>query len=329
MLFYFVKRVFYAIPVLLGVSLITFVLFFIVNSPDDMARMHLGKKYVTSVAIERWKHEHGYDKPKFYNSKQNGMRRFSDTLFFSKTWQLFSFNFGFSVEGRNIGQDILQRMGPSLAIALPTLLLGLMVNLSFALLMTLFRATLFDTLSVITCVVMMSISGLFYVIFGQYLFGKILQLAPISGYQSGLSAARFVALPVIIGVIAGIGAGSRWYRTIFLEEVHKDYVKAAQAKGLAEIVVLYRHVLKNALLPILTGIVVIIPSLFLGSLIMESFFGIPGLGSYTIDAIQLQDFDIVRVMVFLGTLMYIIGLMLTDFSYTLVDPRVRLKGKSS
>ena len=171
---------------------------------------------------------------------------------------------------------------------------------------------------------MMSVSGLFYIILGQFLLAKLLNLVPISGYHFGLSAIKFLILPVIIGMISGIGAGVRWYRTIFLEEIHRDYVRTARAKGLSELAVLFKHVLKNALIPILTGVVVIIPTLFMGSLIMESFFGIPGLGSYTIDAIQQQDFDIVRVMVFLGTVFYIIGLILTDISYTMVDPRVRL-----
>jgi peptide/nickel transport system permease protein len=136
---------------------------------------------------------------------------------------------------------------------------------------------------------------------------------------------KFLILPVLIGVVGGIGSGSRWYRTIFLEEMGKDYVRTARAKGLAESVVLYRHVLKNAMIPILTGAVVVIPLLFMGSLIAESFFGIPGLGSYTIDAIQAQDFAVVRSMVFIGSVLYIAGLILTDLSYTLVDPRIRLE----
>lgn len=130
---------------------------------------------------------------------------------------------------------------------------------------------------------------------------------------------------MVISVIYGIGSGTRWYRSLFLEEIEKDYVRTAKSKGLSESAVLFNHVFKNALIPILTGVVVILPLLFLGSLIVESFFGIPGLGSYTIDAIQSQDFAIVRAMVFLGTILYILGLVLTDISYTLVDPRVRLK----
>ena len=130
---------------------------------------------------------------------------------------------------------------------------------------------------------------------------------------------------MVVSIVAGIGGGARWYRTIFLEEIAKDYVRTARAKGLSEWRVLFRHVLQNGMIPILTGAVVVLPLLFMGSLITESFFGIPGLGSYTIDAIQSQDFAIVRAMVFIGSALYIIGLLLTDISYTLADPRVRLQ----
>jgi len=154
--------------------------------------------------------------------------------------------------------------------------------------------------------------------------GKLLMLVPISGYDTGLNATKFLVLPVIISVVAGVGSGARWYRSLFLEEIEQDYVRTARAKGLTETQVLFKHVLKNAMIPILTGVVVILPLLFMGSLITESFFSIPGLGSYTIDAINSQDFAIVRAMVFLGSVLYIIGLLLTDISYTWVDPRVRL-----
>jgi peptide/nickel transport system permease protein len=173
-------------------------------------------------------------------------------------------------------------------------------------------------------VALMSISSLFYIIVGQFLISKLWHWVPISGYETGLDAAKFLFLPVIIGVISSAGSNVRWYRTIFLEEMNKEYVRTARAKGLSERIVLFRHVLGNALIPILTGAVVVVPLLFLGSLLVESFFGIPGLGSYTIDAINSQDFAIVRAMVFLGSLLYIIGLVLTDISYTLVDPRIRL-----
>ncbi len=321
---YIIRRVLYAIPIIIGVNIITFALFFMVNTPDDMARMHLGDKHVSQASVERWKAEQGYNLPLFYNAQAPAVAKITQTLFFQKTIQLLSFQFGSSNQGRDIGHDIGQRMWPSLALAVPTLLVGLMINISLALLIVLFRGTYLDTLGVVGCVILMSISGLFYIIIGQFILGKWLQLVPISGYQGGLQAWRFLVLPVLIGVISGIGMGVRWYRTIFLEEMQKDYVRTARAKGLSEMRVLFSHVLKNGMLPILTGVVVIIPSLFLGSLIMESFFGIPGLGSYTIDAIQQQDFSVVRAMVFIGTLLYILGLILTDISYAMVDPRVRL-----
>ncbi len=323
MLAYIIRRLFYAIPVLIGVNLITFMLFFMVNSPDDMARFQLGQKYATPAAIEQWKHSKGYDVPLFFNDQAAGWGQFTETLFYKKSLGLFAFDFGTSQRGRDIGYDIGQRMWPSLAIALPTLLLGLAVNISFALFMAFFRGAYVDVWGVVMCVVLMSISSLFYIIGGQYLFAKVLQIVPISGYESGLAASKFVILPILVGVLSGIGAGTRWYRTIFLEEVHKEYVTTARSKGLSEVRVLFKHVLKNGLIPILTGVVVVIPTLFMGSLILESFFGIPGLGSYTIDAIAQQDFDIVRVMVYLGTVLYVLGLILTDISYTIVDPRIR------
>ena len=249
----------------------------------------------------------------------------TETIFFSKSARMFVGDFGRAEDGRDISREITSRMGPSLAIALPTFILGLWVTVSLALLLAFFRATPLDFWGVVLCVAMMSISGLFYIIGGQFLISKLWRLAPISGYSAGLDAWKFLILPVVIGVISGIGSSTRWYRTIFLEEINKDYVRTARAKGLSELTVLFRHVLRNALIPILTGVVVVIPLLFMGSLLTESFFGIPGLGSYTIDAIQAQDFSVVRAMVFIGSVLYIAGLILTDISYTLVDPRIRFE----
>lgn len=324
MIQYLIRRILYAIPLLVGVNIITFLLFFVVNSPDDMARMHLGQKHVTTEAIAKWKHERGYDLPLFKNDKAEGVGQFTETIFYQKSVGLFLFKFGLADNGEDIGADISQRMWPSLAIAAPSLLAGLLVHISLALLLVFFRMTYLEFWGVALSVALMSVSSMFYIIGGQYLIGKLLQLTPISGYDLGLDAFKFLILPVIISVIGGTGSGVRWYRTLFLEEVEKDYVRTARAKGLSETYVLFTHVLKNAMIPILTGVVVILPSLFMGSLITESFFSIPGLGSYTIDAISKQDFAIVRAMVFLGSTLYILGLLLTDISYTLVDPRVRL-----
>ena len=324
MIAYIIRRMLYAIPILIGVNLLTFALFFVVNPPDQMARLHLGERHVTQQAIEKWKSQRGYDRPLIINQAAEGLDVLTDTIFFEKSLRLFVFDFGSSDNGRDISYDIGQRMWPSLAIAIPSLIIAVAVNIFFAMLLAFFRGSYIDVWGVILCVVLMSISALFYYIGGQFLVGKLLHLVPISGYDTGLDAAKFILLPVMIGVASGIGASTRWYRTFFLEEIGKDFVRTARAKGLSETRVLFRHVLKNAMIPILTGIVVALPLLFMGSLIIESFFGIPGLGSYTIDAINQQDFAIVRAMVFLGSVLYIVGLLLTDISYTLVDPRVRL-----
>ncbi len=325
MLNYLLRRLLYAIPILIGVNLITFALFFMVNTPDDMARIHLGAKQTTPEMIEAWKASHGYDKPLFWNAHATGVQALTDTLFYQESVKLFTFDFGLSDSGRDIVSDIKQRMWPSLALAVPTFVLGLWVNITLALAVVLFRYSVVDRTALVMAVLLMSVSGLFYIIGGQVLVSKVLHLTPISGYQPGADAWRFLILPVLIGVFSGIGSGLRWYRTLFLEEVNKDYVRTARAKGLNEWRVMRRHVFRNGLLPILTGVVVVIPTLFMGSLVMESFFGIPGLGSYTIEAIQGQDFAIVKAMVFLGAVFYILGLMLTDIAYAWADPRVRFK----
>ena len=325
MMSYLVRRSLYAVLILIGVNLITFLLFFKVNSPEDMARMALGGKRVTAEAVETWKREKGYDKPLFFNSEAQGGERFTDTIFVQKSLPMFSGEFGSSDDGRNIAREIGIRAWPSLALALPVFIVGLAVNITFALGMAFFRGTYLDVGGVVLCVMAMSVSGLFYIIGGQFLFSRTLSLVPISGYAGGADAFRFLILPIVVGVISGIGSGARWYRTIFLEEISRDYVRTARSKGLSETQVLYGHVLRNALIPIITGSVSVIPLLFMGSLVSESFFGIPGLGSYTIEAINAQDFGVVRAMVFIGAVLYIIGLMLTDIAYTLVDPRIRLE----
>ncbi|MBY6345360.1 ABC transporter permease [Providencia rettgeri] len=320
---YMLRRILYGVLILIGVNLLTFVLFFAVNTPDDMARLSIGGQRVSQTAIENWKAERGYNKPLFYNAQAEGSKTLTDTIFYERSVPLLRLDFGLSDQGQDIAYQIKQRMGPSLALALPTFFLGLWVCISFALLMVFFRGTRLDFSAVVLCVVLMSISGLFYIIAGQWMFARVLRWVPFSGWVEGMDNWRFLVLPVLVGILSRVGAESRFYRSLFLEEASRDYVRTARSKGLAESTVLFRHVLPNALLPILTGTVSALPLLFMGSLISESFFGIPGLGSFTIDAINAQDFSIVRAMVFLGSMLYIAGLILADISYTLVDPRIR------
>jgi peptide/nickel transport system permease protein len=326
MIAYIIRRILYAIPIILGVNILTALLFFYVNTPDDMARQILGEKNITQEAIELWKRNNGYHLPAFINTEEKGLSTITQTIFFQKSATLLWFDFGKSDRNNvDIGSQIKERMWPSLAIAIPTFIIGIFVNLTFAMLVAYYRGSYLDIWGVFICVMLMSISALFYIIGGQYLFAKTLRLFPISGYDSGVYSFKFVILPVVIGIVSGIGSGIRFYRTVFLEEINKDYIRTARAKGLSENKVLFKHGLKNAMIPILTGVVASIPFLFMGSLLLENFFAIPGLGSFTIDAINQQDLAIVRSMVYLGSILTIIGFILTDISYTLVDPRIRLE----
>ena len=325
MIAYVFRRLMYGALILLGVNVFTFILFFAVNTPDDMARLAIGGQRVSADAVEKWKADRGYDKPLFLNAEASGLNKYTDTIFYQRSVPLLKFDFGASDEGRDIGREIGVRMWPSLALAIPTFILGLLVSIAFSLSLVFFRTTRLDFWGVVLCVLMLSISGLFYIIAGQWLFSKLLRLVPYSGFAWGWDAVKFLALPILVAIISRLGPEARFYRSLFLEEIGKDYVRTARARGLSERVVLFKHVLRNAMLPILTGTVSALPLLFMGSLIAESFFGIPGLGSYTIDAIGAQDFSVVRVMVFLGASLYIVGLILADISYTLADPRVRFE----
>ncbi|MEK6758701.1 MAG: ABC transporter permease [Deltaproteobacteria bacterium] len=326
MLTYIIRRILYAIPIIIGVNILTALLFFYVNTPEDMARKILGDKNVTPEAIENWKTDHGYDLPAFLNTDETGASIVTQTVFFQKSVPLLWFDFGRSDRNNiDIGREISTRMWASLAIGLPMFVLGVVVDLFLAMMLAYYRGTYLDVWGLILAVVLMSVSTLFYIIGAQYLLGKVLRLFPISGFDTGMYSIKFLILPVIIGILGSIGGGVRFYRTVFLEEINKDYIRTARAKGLGEGSVLFKHALKNAMIPILTNVVVSIPFLFYGSLIMETFFAIPGLGNFTIDAIQAQDFAIVRSMVYLGSILYIIGLIMTDISYTLVDPRVRFE----
>ena len=321
---YIIRRVLYGLLILIGVNLLTFILFFAVNTPDDMARINIGGKRVSADAIAKWKTQRGYDKPLLFNDQAQGVEKLSKTLFVERSLPLFALQFGASDTGRDIGYELRQRALPSLALALPTFLLGVFVVVVVSLIMVFFRNTYVEFWSVAFAVFLLSVSGLFYIIAGQFLFSTVLKLVPASGFAGGMDMVAFLLLPVAIGIVSRMGGEALFYRTMFLEEIGKDYVRTARSKGLSESVVLFRHVLGNALLPILTSTVAVLPLLFMGALIMESFFGIPGLGSFTIDAINGQDFAVVRAMVFLGSALYILGLVLTDISYTLADPRVRL-----
>ena len=276
MLSFIVKRLGYGVLILLGVNLATFFLFFTVNTPDDMARLNLGGKRVTQEAIEKWKVERGYDKPLYLNENKQGGETLTETIFWERSVSLFALDFGRadSESAGDIGHEVSSRMWVSLKLALPLFILQVIASTAFALLLVMFRHSKLDFWGVVACVLMLSISSLFYIIVGQYLFSRVFKLAPISGYTNGLDVVRFLVLPIGLSLIARLGGEARLYRAMFLEEIGKDYVRTARAKGLSESAVMYRHVLRNALIPIITSAGSYLPYVFLGSLVFESFFGL-------------------------------------------------------
>jgi peptide/nickel transport system permease protein len=320
MLAYIVRRTAYGFVVVLGVLLLLFALFFLYAEPIEMARRAVGEKAPPEV-LEQWVVNHGYDKPTWWNSESP-----ADTMLVDHFRSMLTFDFGRSdADDSPILERIRTGMGPSLSLTLPIFTLGVLLGVGLSLFVAYFRETYIDRMGVVLCVLGMSLSILLYIIGGQFLIGKTLRWFPISGFDASSAVMlRFLALPVLVGLAEGLGGSIRFYRTVFIEETGRDYVRTARAKGCGDGRIMARHVLHNAMIPILTRVVVSIPFLFTGSLLLESFFGIPGLGSMMVDAIHGNDFATLRAMVYIGALLFIAAQILTDIAYTLVDPRVRL-----
>lgn len=321
MLAYVVRRLLYGVAVVLGVLFLLFLLFFTVTTPDQIAHRALGPKAMPK-AIAQWKANHGYDKP-LWPSFQHP----ADNLLVAHFENMLTFHFGESdADDTPIMQRLRQGIGPSLSLTVPMFVLGLGLGLLLSLFVAFFRETYIDRTGVFLCVLGMSVSILLYIVGAQYLIAKLLRWFPISGFDpSPRVAFHFLALPVLVGVVSSVGGNVRFYRTVFVEETNRDYVRTARAKGAGEWRVMIHHVLRNGMIPILTRVVLAIPFLFTGSLLLESFFGIPGLGSMTVDAIFGNDFATLRVMVYIGSLLFVAGQVVTDVCYALADPRVRLE----
>jgi len=245
-----------------------------------------------------------------------------DSRFLQYVINVLTFDFGTSVVSKQKVTDvILEGVGPSLCLAIPIFFGTLFVSVCLALVCAWNRNRLTDRLLVILSTSLMSINYIVWVVAGQYLLAYKLQLFPIWGFNS----AYYFVLPVIIGIICGLGRDIRFYRTIMLDEMYMDYVRTARAKGLPGYKILFKHVLRNALVPILTNISISIPFLFTGSLLLETYFGIPGLGNASINAINSADIFVVQGIVLVGAMLYVLVNLFTDVLYTIVDPRIRLK----
>ena len=215
---------------------------------------------------------------------------------------------------------------PSLLLTLPAFIVGLGLSLAVSLLLVFVRESLIDRWGVVLSVASMSIPVTVYVIFGQYVAASLFNYFPAFGFNlEGFGTARFIALPVSIMVLSGLGADTRLYRAIFLEEIRADYIRTAHAKGASNARVLFKHVLKNGMISVITLVVASLPFLIMGTLVIESFFGVPGLGNMMTNAIVTSDFALIRADVYLGSLLFLFGLLLTDICYAAVDPRIRLQ----
>jgi len=298
------------IPVILGVCFLIFVLFN-VFSPDP-AMIMLGK-HATAKQMAELRAELGLDKPFFV--------QYLDIVKAS-----FTFDFGRSWSTKQeIFQMIKQGAIPSLTVTLPGFVLSTLISIAISLLVAFYRGKFIDKAVVFFCVAGMSISSLAYILFGQWFFAYKLGWFEISGYEEGFPYfIPYIILPVIIWVILSIGPDVRFFRTIILDEVYQDYVRTARSKGLGENHIMFKHVLKNAMVSIITYVIIQLPFLILGALLLESFFSIPGLGAMTLNAINSSDFPVIRAMTVLSAVAYIIFSILTDVLYTVVDPRVRL-----
>ena len=306
---YILKRLLYMIPVLFGVALLTFLLFSVFG--EDPVLQALGN-HATQESIEALRHKWGLDKPLIYQ-------------FFDFLRQIVTFNFGESFStGEKLSEIFKQGIFVSLSLTIPPFIFGTLINISLALLISYYRGKILDRVSTFLFVVSMSISYLVYIIVLQYFLAFRMDLFPVQGYESGWASISYLMLPWVIMMIVSMGPDIRLFRTIFLDQVKSDYIRTARAKGAGEGRVLFVHLLKNAMIPIITNTVIVIPFLITGAFVMERYFSLPGIGDITITAINEGDFPIIKAMTMMSAILYACFNLLTDVLYAVVDPRVKL-----
>jgi peptide/nickel transport system permease protein len=299
------------VPVLLGVSFIIFVLFNLVSG--DPTAVLLGKN-ATARQMAELREQLGLNKPLF-------------DQYLDVVKSAFTFDFGYSwATKQQISQMIIQGAYPSLCLSVPAFVIATVLSLIISLVVAFYRGKGIDLFVRIMCIAGVSVSALAYILFFQYFFAFKMGWFEISGFEFGFpDFIPYVALPAIIFILLSLGPDVRFFRTVILDEIYQDYVRTARAKGLSEVVILLKHVLRNALIPIITYVVIQLPSLILGALLLENFFSIPGLGGITLNALNSSDFPVIKAMAILSSVLYIVLSLVTDILYTFADPRVKLK----
>jgi peptide/nickel transport system permease protein len=307
---YIIRRLLYMIPILFGITLITFLLFHVVGG--DPTYQMVGK-HATPQLIADLRKELGLDQPLW---KQ----------FLHYQWQILTLDFGRSYQTKQEIWTMMANTAPvSFVTAFPAFIISLVLALSLSLFLAFLRGTWVDRTVIVVCVLLISIPSLAYILFGQYYLAFKWELFPISGFEWGHTTLYYIALPTIIFISLTLGGDLRFYRTVMLDEISQDYIRTARAKGLSENKIMFKHVLKNAMIPVITSVVISIPFLIAGTILIESFFAIPGMGSMLIDAFNNSDFPVIKAQVVVFSMLYMIFNLITDILYSLVDPRITLK----
>ena len=320
MLKYALRRLWETVPTTVGIVVLSFVLFNVVGGSP--AETILGKN-ASARSVAAFNAKWGYDKPLLIGdwSAEKGIAGLFDSQFFRFVGDLAVGDLGYSIENGEKVADVLKRgVGPSLSLTVPILAGGVVVALMLALLSAAYRGKWVDRTVMMVSTVLMSVNYVIWVLAGQYFLSYKAGWFPVWGYESAWN----LALPVFIGIVSSLGVDVRFFRTVVLDELYRPYVLTLRAKKVPGAAIMVRHVLRNALIPVVTYVSLSIPYLFTGSLLLESFFGIPGLGSVSINAIHSADMAVVRSVVVLGALMYQFVNLATDLIYALLDPRVRL-----
>jgi peptide/nickel transport system permease protein len=315
---YIFRRLISVLPISLGVLLVTFLLFRVIGGNPAY---RIAGKNATPAKIAQITHDRGYDQPYFLNLK-DFPRQLFHAQFPRLVRSMLRGDFGESITNKMRVSELLRAgLLPSLCVTTPLFILDLGLAVGLALLAAYFRGTWIDRSLVVGAVMAMSVSEIVYIMIAQYWLASEWRLFPVWGFEGP----QYLVLPVLIGVAAGVGGSLRFYRTVMLDEIYQDYVRTARAKGVSPPRVLFHHVLRNALIPILTNVIVALPFLYTGALLLESFFGIPGLGRLLVTSISNGDEDIIFAETFIGAILFVLANTATDIAYTWADPRIRLK----
>jgi peptide/nickel transport system permease protein len=324
MLSYVIRRLLLLIPTVLGILLITFALFSLVAK--DPARQYAGKK-ATPEHLADIRHQMGLDKPRLLpNIWEYRETHRIGSLLNTQFFDIMLFRFPESMRYEESVWSLFWRKAPiSLAIQLPSFLISLGITLVLALTCAAWRGGKFDLAATVLAVFMMSIPGVSIYLAAQWIFGARLGWFPVAGWDVGFFALHYAALPILVSTFAGLGGGVRFFRTVALEEVNADYVRTGRSKGVSERELLLTHVMRNIMIPVITSTVTTVPLLFMGAIVLEQTFQIPGLGNLLDQAVLNNDRPVVMFIVYVSSIIYCLSLVANDICYTLADPRVKLQ----